>query len=90
MKRLQLLISGRVQGVGFRWFVRETATSVGASGWVKNESDGTVSAEAQAPEEILEELLRQLHAGNGWARVKEIRAAALPVSDNETGFEIRT
>jgi len=90
MKRLQLLITGRVQGVGFRWFVRETATSVGASGWVKNESDGTVNAEAQAPEEILEKLLRQLRAGNGWAAVKEIRTNPLPVSENETGFEIKT
>jgi len=90
MKRLQLLISGKVQGRGYRWFVRAAAEDAGASGWVRNETDGTVTAEVQAPEEVLRQLLRQLEAGNGAASVTSITAVSIPVEANETGFEIRT
>ena len=70
--------------------MRAAAEDAGASGWVRNETDGTVTAEVQAPEEVLRQLLRQLEAGNGAASVTSITAVSIPVEANETGFEIRT
>ena len=90
MKRLQLLISGKVQGRGYRWFVRLAAEEAGASGWVRNEVDGTVTAEVQATDEALQLLIKQLQAGNGAARVQAIAAVSIPVEEQEAGFEIRT
>ena len=46
--RVRLVISGRVQGVGFRWFVREAARRHRLAGWVRNRSDGNVVSKCRA------------------------------------------
>jgi len=88
-KRLLLKISGRVQGVGYRWFVRDTARAMGASGWVRNEPDGSVSAEVQGLPGQLDSLVRQLKTGNYAACVTGITASQLPEIAQEKGFEIK-
>ena len=50
--RVRLLVSGLVQGVNFRWFVQETAKSMGINGWVKNLPDGTVEIECESKSEM--------------------------------------
>lgn len=70
--------------------MRASAEETGASGWVRNEVDGTVTAEVQATDEALRLLLQQLQAGNSAARVHAITAVSIPVEEQETGFEIRT
>jgi acylphosphatase len=57
------LIHGRVQGVGFRWFVIEHAQSIGVSGWVRNLDDGRVEAYAVGTPEQLDRLAARLHQG---------------------------
>jgi acylphosphatase len=47
MTRLHIVLRGRVQGVGFRWFVREAAREAGLAGWVRNRQDGAVELEAE-------------------------------------------
>ncbi|HEU4746883.1 MAG TPA: acylphosphatase [Gemmatimonadaceae bacterium] len=63
MSPIHLVIRGRVQGVGFRWFVRETARRLGLSGWVSNRPDGNVELAAGGAEDALEKL--RTAVGNG-------------------------
>ena len=61
--RLEATVRGRVQGVGFRWFVHREGRRLGLAGWVANEPDGTVRVVADGPREDLEALLEALHEG---------------------------
>jgi len=63
---------GRVQGVGFRWFVLNEAQQLGLGGWVRNEADGTVSGEAEGDFSRLEALKDRLEAGPSGARVSRL------------------
>jgi acylphosphatase len=70
--RLHIRISGRVQGVGFRWFVREEARRLGLSGWVSNLPTGEVEVEAGGEQSSLERLRRALQVGPTGARVDQV------------------
>ena len=88
--RRRVRISGRVQGVGFRWFTREVADRCGLVGWVKNLPDGSVLCEVQGPLSPLEDFLEQLREGPAFARVSEIEAEDLPaMSSPEPSFDVR-
>ena len=66
-------ISGKVQGVGFRFFSARKARSLGVKGWVRNISGGDVEVWAEGPEEALSQFLTWLHRGSLFARVKSIQ-----------------
>ena len=68
--RLHARISGRVQGVGFRWFVREEARRLGLAGWVKNLPNGDLELVAEGPTETLEGFARTIGKGPPGARVE--------------------
>jgi acylphosphatase len=70
--RLHLLVRGRVQGVGFRWYVRELARKLGLSGWVRNCPDGAVEIAAEGSEESLQRLQRELRIGPPGAVVSAV------------------
>jgi acylphosphatase len=72
MASAHLLVSGRVQGVGFRWFVRVAGRKLQLSGWVKNRADGTVEIAAEGSEDRLAELRAQVSRGPDGAVVSEI------------------
>lgn len=82
--RLRLVVRGRVQGVGFRWFVRERARAAGLAGWVRNNADGSVELEASGPAAALAKLRDAVATGPAGARVDDVDeltaapAAALP------------
>lgn len=76
MQTLHLRISGRVQGVGFRWFVREEARRLGLSGWVTNLGTGDVEVAAGGTNESLDRLRRALAVGPEGARVEQVADAA--------------
>ena len=66
------LISGRVQGVGYRFFIRNAATREGLAGFVRNLEDGRVEAQAEGDRAGLERFERALHQGPPWARVEHV------------------
>ena len=66
------LVKGRVQGVGFRWFVHREAANIGLSGWVRNTEDGHVEVVAAGAEEDLSQLREALHQGSRGSRVDAI------------------
>lgn len=73
MVRVRLVVSGRVQGVGFRWFVRETARQHRLAGWVRNRPDGSVELETSGAEGNVRELIEALRRGPPGARVEDVR-----------------
>jgi acylphosphatase len=72
MAVLHALVRGRVQGVGFRWFVRECARELGIRGWVRNRGDGSVEVEAEGDVGSLERLRQMLWKGPSGAHVNAI------------------
>ncbi len=89
MKRLLALVYGRVQGVGYRIFVRDIATRLGIVGYVRNLPDGSVEVEAQGTPEALETLVARLHEGPMGAVVREVVLHWLEPTDAYDRFEIR-
>ena len=77
MHRVRLEITGRVQGVGFRWFAREEARRLGVRGWVRNRPDGAVEVAAAADAGVLREFIERLRIGPAGANV----AAVLELGD---------
>jgi len=73
-----LRITGRVQGVGFRWFVRERADALGLAGWVKNRSDGSVELLVSGDALASEQFLAAVRRGPPHARVDAIEPIAPP------------
>jgi acylphosphatase len=84
-----LLISGRVQGVGFRYFTREVATREGVTGWVRNLDDGRVQACLEGETEAVMRVERLLRQGPGSGHVKDVAVTDEPPSGGYTTFEIR-
>lgn len=88
-QRVHAVISGEVQGVGFRIFVRETAAAMGVDGWVKNLPNGDVELEAESPKEILEEFLNAIQKRHSWARVDNVNIEPVAAYNAEnSGFKI--
>ena len=69
---LHAVVRGRVQGVGFRWFVRESAHRLGLSGWVRNLPDGSVEVAADGDAESIEVFRGALREGPAGASVAQI------------------
>lgn len=88
LTRRHLVVSGNVQGVGFRWFVRELAGQLGVVGWVRNLDGGNVDLEAEAVSDILDEFVLRIRTGNSSARVEKIVAVTVAPKGG-TSFEIR-
>ena len=74
MSRLNVHIDGRVQGVGFRYFIVRRAQEQGLKGWVKNLADGGVSIEAVGPKGDLEDFLSYVRVGPPGARLGAVQA----------------
>ena len=88
MKEIECLISGRVQGVMFRDFVRRQARRVRLTGTVENLSDGSVRVLAQCDEAKLREFIERLKRGSILARVESVEVSWREVSDQLDGFRI--
>jgi acylphosphatase len=77
----RFIIRGRVQGVGFRWFVEREAHTLGIAGWVRNNADGSVEVLAQGTRDQLSTLSSRLREGPRAARVDSVEESeARPVA----------
>ena len=88
LARLVARVEGRVQGVGYRMFVRERAVALGLSGWVRNLPSGDVDLEAEGPRAVLDRFLSDLQSGPPASRVRNVHAEWAPARGTH-GFEIR-
>ena len=88
-RRLVAEVLGRVQGVGFRYFVRTAATRLGVKGWVRNDRDGSVRVEAEGPTLQLNQLLEALEHGPSLASVDEVKAGWHESTGTFSDFTIR-
>ena len=87
--RLEATVHGRVQGVGFRRYVRGWARTLGLTGWVRNEPDGTVRLVAQGDPAALDRLTRLLWGGPPTASVEAVDAARSAPSRPFNDFRVR-
>lgn len=85
----EIVIEGRVQGVGFRDYARRRASRLGLHGYVMNLDDGRVRVHAEGDRELVEEFARQLESGPPAARVERIEVRWLPATGRFTGFDVR-
>lgn len=85
--RKRICVSGRVQGVGFRYRVRYLAPSLSITGWVKNLDDGRVEMELQGLESGIERLFQELQ-NDRFIAIKDIQLNQIPVIE-EKGFSIK-
>lgn len=89
MERLRVLVSGRVQGVGYRWAAAEEARRLGLSGWVRNLPDGSVEAVFEGRREALERMRGWCADGPRFARVDRIEESWEPdAPPGGAGFHI--
>ena len=82
------IVTGRVQGVGFRWFVEKEAREIGVSGWVRNTDNGNVEVLASGTPDQLECLRKALKHGPRAARVDEVHEVAVEQEHSDPSFRI--
>ena len=88
MPAFRFVVSGRVQGVGYRYFVLRVAERLGVTGFARNLPDGSVEVVAEGSEDVLGELAAELEQGPAFASVSGVeREAITPRGDS--GFHIR-
>jgi acylphosphatase len=88
MKRYYLNAEGRVQGVGFRYFVYEHAIKMKLTGYVKNLDDGSVDMEIQGEGDFIDNFEALLMKGNKYVKVKKLNIKELDAIGNENNFNI--
>jgi len=89
MVRAHLLITGIVQGVGYRWSCRRAGQGIGVTGWVRNMDDGRVEVVAQGTREQVEQLIKWCYRGPDEARVSDIAVAYEDAAETFQDFGIR-
>jgi acylphosphatase len=88
MERRAYRITGTVQGVGFRWWTRKTATDMDLRGTVRNAGDGSVEVQVEGPEGVLEDFEDRLRQGPSSARVRDLTRQEPQKEPLPTGFDI--
>lgn len=90
LQRLEATVRGRVQGVGFRYFVVRRAMELGLVGWVANASDGTVALVAEGPSAALDALDAELWIGPTGAVVQAVDAVRMAGTGRLQRFSVRS
>lgn len=86
--RKQINFQGRVQGVGFRYKAKYLAKSLGLTGWVRNEMDGTVTLEVQGRLPLIDKMLYSLNH-DSFIEIDWIDSKTLPLDEEEKSFSVR-
>ena len=85
--RKQIRVYGSVQGVGFRYRTEHAAESVGATGWVRNDPDGSVFMEIQGTEEQIDRVFAMVSQGT-YVNIEKMDAKSILVVEDERGFHV--
>ncbi|MEX8059327.1 acylphosphatase [Microbacterium sp. 16-032] len=88
MRTATMTVSGRVQGVGFRYSLRAEAERLGVGGWVRNRRDGSVEAFLAGDPDAVEAVITWAHDGPAGARVDDVDVIE-GTGESASGFEIR-
>ena len=86
----RFVVSGRVTGVGFRYFTQDVARREGLNGFVRNLPDGRVEAVAEGDAESLDRFEIALRRGPSRARVEQVEIDSLPVAGDYLGFSVES
>jgi acylphosphatase len=90
MRRVRFVVTGRVQGVGFRGFVKAEARPLGLMGWIRNRPDGAVEGEVEGTDDAVEALVPCLEVGPSSAIVTNVDISEISDEvDRYKHFEIR-
>ncbi|MGI6037882.1 MAG: acylphosphatase [Limnochordia bacterium] len=89
MERMEAIIKGRVQGVGYRMYACRHGRALGLTGFVQNQYDATVLVVAEGERQVLEIFLQILRKGPAWAHVTGVSINWRPAEGRWNGFEIR-
>ncbi|GAA0084611.1 acylphosphatase [Clostridium sp. CTA-7] len=89
MTRYYIIVEGRVQGVGFRYFCQMNATSLNLTGWVHNMDNGMVEMEVQGDKIIVNKFISIISKGNFFIRVDSISKKEIDLVLNEHKFKIK-
>jgi len=87
--QVQVVISGRVQGVWFRASTKQKAEQLGINGWVKNTADGKVVALFEGDEKHVQEMIEWCHHGPPLAKVENVEVKKQPASSDFDQFAVR-
>ena len=88
MVRKHIVFYGRVQGVGFRYRAHHAADLVGATGWAKNEYNGTVTMEIQGTEEQIDQVILAIQRSR-FVQIENMDVKTIPIVTDEYGFRTR-
>jgi len=88
-RRYHIVVSGRVQGVGYRYFTRDVAESLGLTGWVQNLTDGDVELEAFGEKGAIDALIGRLREGPPLAKVTGVEVCPMAAGPAGGGFFIK-
>jgi acylphosphatase len=88
LKRISILFSGKVQGVGFRFHARDYAEQHNLTGWVSNNPNRNVACEVQGEAIDVDVFCDEMHDGPPLARVTGMKIVELPIGHNETSFDV--
>ena len=80
-----LIVQGKVQGVGFRWYVRERARRLGVAGWVRNEPDGSVRVMVGGPAHLVSRFIDEMRLGPPNAIIDAIREERVALATSDRG-----
>lgn len=86
--RNRIIFSGRVQGVGFRYRAKHAADGYGVTGWIQNESDGTVLMEAQGSYDQINDMIKLINQ-SAYIIIDKLDRQEIQVEPEERGFHIR-
>ncbi len=89
MKRVHIIVSGVVQGVGFRYYTKKEAESLELTGFVRNTADGSVEIEAQGTEGSLTSFIEWVKHGPVHASVESFHLIEMKILTQEKSFEIK-
>jgi acylphosphatase len=88
-RSVKVNVTGRVQGVGFRYSTQRQAQRLGVKGWVRNERNGSVTVVIEGPKAAVDEMVSWLHEGPGFANVADLNLQEYPYEGRYSSFTVQ-